>query len=168
MSESTARNPLAKQGVDDHVTRAFLQQHVLFGQGGERLLNRRWSTEPVTRPCIGGVNLTTSLQHDRAQRRALLQRQPLPERFEDRLLFGQQPRQRPVKILERRLPRSLRAHIVPRFMREALDVVGQVASELDDRVRHASFRFHPRLDETLAARKPVLVYKEPEQAEAAE
>jgi len=95
------------------------------------------------------VNLTTSLQHDRAQRRALLQRQWLPARFEDRLLLGQQPRQRSVKILERRLPRPLRAHIVPRFMREALDVVRQVAGELDDRVRDAVFRFHARLGEPL-------------------
>src|SRR5262249_48224935 len=81
------------------VTRAFPQEHVLFGECRERLLNRRRSTEPVTRSCVGGVNFTSSLQYDRAERRALLQCQPLPERLEDRLLLGQQPRQGPVEIL---------------------------------------------------------------------
>src|SRR5262249_23583130 len=70
-------------------------------------------------------------------------------RLEDRLLLGQQPRQRPVEILERRLPPALGSYIVPRFMREALDVVRQVAGELDDRVRDAGFRLHARLDEAL-------------------
>src|SRR5262249_41471093 len=72
-----------------------------------------------------------------------------PERLEDRLLLGQQTRQGPVEILERRLPPALGSYIVPRFMREALDVVRQVAGELHDGVRDAGFRLHARLDEPL-------------------
>ena len=71
------------------------------------------------------MNFPSSLQHDRAQRRTLLQRQPLPERLKDRLLLGQQPRQRPVEILERHLSRALRPYLIPRFMRKPLDVIGR-------------------------------------------
>ena len=56
----------------------------------------------MARAHVGRQQLAPLLEHDSAQRRALRERQPLPQRFEHRLLFGEQPRQRLVQVVERR------------------------------------------------------------------
>src|SRR5262245_53176643 len=87
----------------------------------------------MTRPRVPRQQLVSLLEHDRAQGLALRERQPLPHGLEHRLLFAQETLEGGVEIVERRLAAAALADFVPRFMREALDVVRQVAGELDDR-----------------------------------
>ena len=69
----------------------------------------------------------------RAERRALRERQALPRPLEKRLVLAEQPLQRHVQVFEPHRLAPRRAHIVPYLVREALDVVREVAGELDDR-----------------------------------
>ena len=85
------------------------------------------------------------LEHDRAQHRALRERQPLPRAFEHHLLLGQQPLERLMQIVERRAAPPARAHLVPGFVRQPLHVVRQVARQLDDRRAEPLFGPHARL-----------------------
>src|SRR4051812_17355081 len=101
----------------------------------------------MARSRVGRVQLTTILEDDRAKRRTLRQGQPLPDRFEQRLLFREQPGQRRVQVVNCRAPRAGRADIVPRLVREALDVVGKVARDVDDGGAEARFWFDAALRE---------------------
>ena len=82
---------------------------------------------------VGGHQLAAFFDHERAQHRALRQRQPLPRFLEHRVLLAEQPRQGDVQIVEagRLLARLL--HVVPGFVREPLHVVRHVGGEIDDR-----------------------------------
>ncbi len=82
---------------------------------------------------VGGQQLAAVLQDDRAQHRALREREALPQRFEHGLLLGEQAHQRLMEIVERRAAASSRPHVVPGFVRQPLDVVGEIAGQLDDR-----------------------------------
>ena len=94
-----------------------------------------------------------ALQDDGAKDGALGQRQPLPDGLEDRLLLGQEPRERDVQRIERRASSTRRPHVVPRFMREPLDVVRKVAGEVDDRRARARLRRGCRSSRTWSSMK---------------
>ncbi len=98
------------------------------------------AAQTVARPHVGRQELAAVGQHDRAQDRPLSQRQPLPDRLEHHFLLGQQAAQRRVQIVERGAPAPGRAHLVPGFVRQALDVVGEVAGQVDDGRAQAVFR----------------------------
>ena len=55
-------------------------------------------------------------------------------------MLRQQAFERLMQIIERRPPPCMAAHFVPRFVRQALHVVGQIARELHDRVAQTRFR----------------------------
>ena len=93
---------------------------------------RRCDPEPVPIACVRRQQFPAFLEHHRPQHAPLRQRQSLPRRFEQRVLLGQQPAQRLVKILERRPPPAAHPHLVPRFVRQTLDVIWQVPGEVDD------------------------------------
>ena len=93
---------------------------------------------PVPRP--RGQQLAPLLDDDGAQHRALAERQALPQRLVQRLLLREQSPQRGVQVLARHPAPSAGPHVVPRLVREALHVVGQVAAELDDGLAEPGFR----------------------------
>ena len=55
-------------------------------------------------------------------------------------MLAEQPRQRAVQVFEIQRLASVGAGVVPQLVREALDVVGQVAGELDDRLARGRAR----------------------------
>ena len=91
------------------------------------------AAQAMTRANVPRQQLVPVLEHGRAQRPPLRQRQALPGTFEERFVLAEQPLQRAVQVFEVRRPPGPRLHIVPDLVREALDVVGQVAGEIDDR-----------------------------------
>src|SRR3954471_4760416 len=93
MSEGPPRDPFPQQRIDHLVSRPLLHEHVLIGQPSQRLLNTRGGAEPMTFTRLGRVDFSAALEHDGAQRRALVERHPLPERLEQCLLFRKQSRQ---------------------------------------------------------------------------
>src|SRR5205085_5688482 len=102
MSERPAGYPLTKQRIDHNIARALLEQNILLRERCKGGLDARRATKAMTGSRVGRMELAAGLKHHGSQRRALLQRQPLPERFEDRLLLRHQPRQRVMQVLERR------------------------------------------------------------------
>ena len=96
---------------------------------------------------VGRQEFTAALQHDRAKHGALRQREPLPERFEDRLLLGEQAQQRLMQVVERRAAAARGAHIVPGLVSEPLHVVGKVARQLHDRDAQSGLGADARLVE---------------------
>ena len=94
---------------------------------------------------VGRQQLASALEHDGAERATLRQREPLPDGLEERVLLGEQPRQRGVQMIEAALRPPAAAHVVPGLVREPLNVVGQVAGELHDRRAEARFRLMPLL-----------------------
>ena len=147
------RHPLAQQRIDHGVAAAGLaRDEILAQQRRERSLNTRGAAEPVAKPRLGREQLDAVLEHDGAERGALRERQPLPRRLEQRVLLGQQPPQRLMQIFEPNRPSSRGRRVVPRLVRQALHVVGQITGELDHRGAKAGFRRQsrapePRLDE---------------------
>src|SRR5262249_1988920 len=131
--EGLPRDPLAQQRVDDDVAVVLPRDDVFARQRDERRLHRRRPAEPMTRARIGRHQVQTLFDDARAQPRALSERRPLPYRLEHRLLLEQQALERGVEIVERRLAPPARLDLVPRLVRQALDVVGEIAGELDDR-----------------------------------
>ena len=89
---------------------------------------------------VGAQQLPALLEHGGAERTALRDRQPLPHRLEQRVVLAEQATERRVQLVEPDPPRPVRPHIVPGLVREALDVVGQVAGELDDGRAEARLR----------------------------
>ena len=63
------------------------------------------------------------------------------------VLLREQPRQRGVQVVERRALAGGGPHVVPGFVRQALDVVGQVAGQVDDRGAEPFLRLDPALGE---------------------
>ena len=114
--------------------------HVFAQERAERRLDGRRAAQTVSRADVGREQLAALLEHGGAQRAALRQRQPLPHALEERLVLAEQPLQRAVQIVEVRRPSAARAHVVPDFVRQPLDVVGEVARELDDRGAEAGRR----------------------------
>ena len=96
---------------------------VVPGERGEGVLHTRRPTEAVSGAYVGGEHLTAALEDNGAQHASLSQSQPLPERLEHHLLFGEQSAECLMEILQRHLPAPSRSNLIPRFMREALDVV---------------------------------------------
>ena len=86
----------------------------------------------MTRPGVSREQLASILQHDGAQDRALCERQPLPDRLEERFLLGEHTCERGVKVVERGPPASSVADVVPGLVREPLHVVRKVAGEIDN------------------------------------
>ena len=111
----------------------FARNEVVAHQCRQRSLNRRRPAEAIARADVGRQQFAAVLDHHGAQHRALREGQPLPDRLEHRLLLGEQAPQRLMQVVERRATSAARAHFVPRLVREALDVVRQVAGEIDDR-----------------------------------
>ena len=89
---------------------------------------------------VGRQQLASVLDDRRAQSRALAEREPLPQRFEERVLLAEQPLQRLVKIVQTDPAPSARPDIVPCLVREALHVVGKISGELDDGLAEAFVR----------------------------
>src|SRR5689334_6134972 len=90
--------------------------------------------------CLGGKQLTSTLQDDSAQYASLREREPLPDRFEHGVLLGQEARQRLVQVFQAYGPAPGRTDVVPRLVSEPLHVVREVAGELDDRVPQSGLR----------------------------
>ena len=102
------------------------------------------TAEPVPIARVRRQQLPAFLEHDRPQHAPLRQRQSLPRRFEQRVLLGQQPAQRLVKIVERCPPPAAHPHLVPRFVCQPLHVIWQVPGELDDRGAQTRLRLDAR------------------------
>ena len=101
----------------------------------------------MTRADVGRVHAAAVLEDHGAQDGALRERQPLPRGLEHCIVLGQESRQRLVKMIERRAPRAAGTHLVPCLVREALNVVRQVAGELDDCAAEPVLGLHARSNE---------------------
>ena len=105
MVRTSSARPIRAAASRRRRSAAFLAEEVLLVERGERRLDAstvrraddatRTSAESSSRPPWS----TTARSVARCA-----QRQPLPERLEDRLLLGEQPRERRVQVLERRPP----------------------------------------------------------------
>src|SRR5205085_1338196 len=94
----------------------------------------------MAKSCLGRQELAAPLQYDCAEYPALRQREPLPDGLEHRVLLRQQTRQRLVQVLQPYRPSAGGSDVVPRLVGKALDVIGQVAREVDDSVPEVRLR----------------------------
>ena len=121
----------------------LFEEKILFHECRKRRLNARRATESMSGANIGRQQLAAALEDDGAQDRALRQGQSLPHCFEHRVLLREQARERGMKMLEAHLPAACGPHVVPGFVSEALDVVWEVACEVDDRSTEARLGSNP-------------------------
>ncbi len=137
------RHPFPVERVADYVARPFLRHNLFAHQRGEGRLHARGACEAVPGPYIGGQQFAAVFDHDGTQRGALGEREALPRFFKDRVMLAEQADERAVQVVEPRGAASGRLDVVPHLMGEALDVVGHVAAELDDRRAQPGLRAHP-------------------------
>src|SRR5205823_11221163 len=90
MSICLTGDPLAQERIDDAVAVAVARDDVVANEGSEGRLDRRRTAEAMARPNVGRQELAAILDDDRAQHSALSQREPLPDRLEHRVLFGEE------------------------------------------------------------------------------
>src|SRR5262249_4345001 len=95
-------------------------------------LDRGGSAETMPRADVSREQLPAILEDHGAQNRSLRQGQTLPHRLKHGVLLCEQTPQRMMQVVEGRPPPGRGTDIVPRLVREALDVVGQVAGQIDD------------------------------------
>ncbi len=81
---------------------------------------------------IGRHQFASFFDHQRAQHRALRQRQPLPRFLEHHVLLAEHSRQGGVEIVEAGGLLAGLLHVVPGLVREPLHVVGNIGGEIDD------------------------------------
>src|SRR5689334_2803185 len=156
-SVSPASDPFAEERVDDDVAAALTSQHVVSHERRERGLYAGRPAQAVPRADVGAEQLLALFEHHRPKRAALRHREPLPHRLEDRMVLVQQPPQRRVQVFQANPPRALRPRIVPRFVRQPLDIVGQVAGQLDDRAPQTGVGFEPGLLKLLVDERRKLI-----------
>src|SRR5688500_15046838 len=125
-------DPFAEQRIDDHVLLPLLEQQVLLHEGRQRRLNARRAAKAVPRADVGRQKLAAALKNDGANDRALRKRQSLPDRLEQRVLLRKKASKRAMQLLEARFPATRRFHVVPGFVRETLDIVGEIPRKVDD------------------------------------
>src|SRR3954454_22782099 len=96
----------------------------------------------MTRAHVGAEQLAPFFEHGGTKGAALWHGETLPHGLEHRVVLVEQAPQRRVELIEINAAGTRGARVVPRFMREPLNVVGQVARELDDGC--ADPRFGPK------------------------
>ena len=133
-------DPLPEQRIDDGVAAVFAGEDVYAQERAKRGLHGRRSAEAMTGTHVGRQQLAPVFEDGGAQGGPLRQRQALPGPLEKRFVFAQQPLQRLVQILEAGALAAAGLDVVPHFVRETLDVVGQVAGEVDDRAAEPGLR----------------------------
>ena len=153
-SEGPPRDPLAQQRIDDDVAVALAREDVVAHERGERRLDAS-----TRRPAddARGRRPTAARGRPRARRRAARRAAPASAAATSpRTASSCSPSsRRSVACRSSRSdpPSAVRPHIVPGLVREPLDVVRQVAGELDDRLRRGpargldAARLEPRVDE---------------------
>ena len=77
-----------------------MTEQIVLTLPGERALHGRCAAEPVARPHVGGEEAAAVFEDDRPQRRALREGEMLPHRFEEHLMFGEQPLERLMQVVE--------------------------------------------------------------------
>jgi hypothetical protein len=127
-SERPPGDPLAKQRIDDDVTRVFFAcDEVEPLQCAERRLDAGRAAEPVAGAGLRAQNLHALLDDDRPQDASLRQGQSLPEGLEKGVLFGQQAAERRMEVLEPRPVPARARQVVPGLVGQPLNVVRQVS-----------------------------------------